>query len=162
VNAWLTTTLAAAMAVAVIAMGCGSDEDSGSASAGDSSSLSKAEFVKQANAACLKPRETALQEVAAYSQKHRSEGLSDTLLGRKAIKVVLLKTFEEEIAALRALGAPEGDEEEIDAMLAATQSALDEAKELPKTSSKEVESYFGDADKKLRQYGLTGCTKVSG
>jgi hypothetical protein len=161
-KALLATMLVAAIAIAAIVSGCGSDDDSTSSSAAsDSSSLSKAEFVKQANAACLGEREDSLEELATYQQRHRSEGLPEAVLAENAFKAVTLSTIEAEIAALRALGLPTGDDGGVEAILALLQADLDKATKLrAKLSSDEVEGYFVNANKKLRGYGLSSCTKA--
>jgi hypothetical protein len=160
VGAGLKTTLAAAMAIAalVMMMGCGGGEESSSAGDG-SPTLSKAAFIKRAGIVCYRARKGAFERVAAYSNKHRSEGLPEAVLTKKAIRAGLISTFDAELAALRKLGAPDGEGEEVEAILASLQTSLDEAKEWKKKSFDEVEDYFVDADKKLQDYGLTRCKK---
>lgn len=82
-------------------------------------------------------------------------------MARKAIRTVLLSVIAAEINDLQKLGAPEGDEQEIEAMLAAQEAALDEAK-ANKRKLEDVEDYFAEADKELRAYGLDECTKGTG
>lgn len=159
-NGRLTTILTATAAAAMIAVGCGSDDDATSGSAeGDSSSLSKETFVKRASAACSRPRESSLERVAAYQAQHRPDGLPKAELNRRAFRAGLLLTIEAEVAALRKLGAPAGDEEEIEAIITALQAALGEAKEGNRKSFDQVEDYFAGTDKMLQEYGLTGCMK---
>lgn len=163
----LGATMAVAMAIVLVAVGCGSsgggegDSASGSGSAeAVSSSPEQAEFVKQANAACLKEREDTLTQVGVYKNKYSSEGLSEEALTRKAIKTAILQTLEEEINALQELQPPEGDEEKVEAMLAAQQATFEEAKkQQAKLSTAAIEASFADSDEDLRAYGLTSCTK---
>lgn len=155
----MMTTLIAAIGIVAVALGCGGDDDSSSAdAAGDS--LGKAAFVKQANEACLEEREDSFEQVAAYQKKHRGEGGSQEEQMRRAIRAVLLSTIAAEIADLEALGMPEGDEQQVEAILASLEDAHEEAEEQTKTDpSKEVEDYFGAANKKLAGYGLESCQK---
>lgn len=178
----LKTMCAVAIAiVAVTAVGCGGGSDSTSSSSsagggtsssaeGGSSSLSKEEFVKQANAACLEARENSFAKIAAYEQHHRSQGLPQPILTQNAVRAVLLSTIEAEIPALRALGAPAGEEEKVEAMLAAQQAALEKAQKLRNKhyslqaakgfqASVEIENDFGGPDKEFVAYGLTSCIK---
>lgn len=168
--------LVAVAAIAVLAMGCGSSDDSqsatdsvgGSTASGEgagmprqeiaTSSLSRDEFVKQANRACSQARAGSLEEVAAYEKSHRSEGLPQAVLSENAIKTVTLSITETEIDALRRLGAPEGDEEEIKAIITALEKSSSEAKN-PAVGYREVSDKFADVNKKLQAYGLARCTK---
>lgn len=156
-NARLNMTLAVliAMAAMTMAMGCG-----GGGGSTSTAGLSKAAFIKQANAACLKEREDSIERVNAYAKKHLSEGLPRGVLTRTAIVAVDLATVEREIADLRKLPPPAEDEEEIEAILAAQQRALEMAKRpQAKSSPKIAVRYFVGANKKLRAYGLTECVK---
>lgn len=164
-NARWMTILAVVVAMTVVLSACGGGEDSTSASAAGesdgSSPPSKAEFVKQAAAACASERENSFEQIAAYTEKHGSEGLSQAALSRKAIRSVLLSVIAAELNDLQELGAPAGDEQELEAMLAAEQAALDEAK-ANKRKLEDVEDYFAKADKELQAYGLEECTKGTG
>lgn len=148
-----TTILLAVMGLVAVGVGCGSDE---------SESVSKATFIKRATAVCLKPRINTLQRVASYSEKHKSDGLSNAELGRRAIRVVVLSTIATEIEALRKLETPSGDAQKVEGIIAAQEKALDEAKARTHKSYDDIEDYFGDANKALANYGLAECSKGSG
>lgn len=155
--------LATALGVALIAAGCGDDDENGSASAsGDglaTSSLGKAEYVKQASAACVKERDNLLAKVNAYLEKHDSKNADEGVVLAGMYKAVVLPTVEAEIAAVRKLGAPEGDEDEIEAILAAQQKAVDEARQIKSAKTlEELEDPFMPASKMYRDYGFTACT----
>lgn len=164
-NIRLSPTLVAAFAIAVIAAGCGGADDSTSASesmSADSSSQTKAEFIKQANAACNKAREGGLEDVAAYTEKHRSPGVPEAVVAAKGLKLTLLSIIEEETKALRGLTPPPGDEEEIEAMLADIQRDFEKAKKVKAKADlhpEEIEDKFLDVDKQIRAYGLSSCVK---
>jgi hypothetical protein len=163
-NAQSMVSLAVASALCAFAMGCGDDDDSSSGGAPSdnpsitTSSLTKAQFIKQAGAACNKEREEVLQELSAYAERHK--GVPRDRLIANAFKAVFVPVVEKEIAAIRQLGAPEGDEEEVAEILAAEQEGIDQIKQLERAkSAPEFGSYFQAADEKLKAYGLTGCTK---
>jgi hypothetical protein len=158
------TVLAIAMAFAVFASGCGGDDSTSASAAGESdgsSSLSKAEFIKRAAAACASERENSFEQIATYSEKHRSDGLPEAVLAKRAVRATLLSIIAAELDDLQKLEAPAGDEQEVEAMLAAQQAALNEAK-ANKRKLEDVEDYFTDADKELQAYGLDECTKGTG
>lgn len=122
------------------------------------SSLDKQTFVKRANAICEKKRKSSIRKVGVYLEKHDTEGLPEAVLISRAFNAGLVPTIEEEMASIRKLGAPEGDEEEIEAILAAQQAAVDEVKELKKVASTEAfEDHFSEAAEQYRAYGLAAC-----
>ena len=164
-KARLMTILAAVIAIGAIGVGCGGDESTSAEAGGDSggtSSSSKAEFIKQASAACADQRKNTLSRIAAYSEKHQSEGLSEAELGQRAIRVVILSTIAGEIDALKQLDAPSGDEQEIEGIMAAQEKALDEARARAHKSYDDIEDYFVKASAELTDYGLPECSKGTG
>lgn len=154
----------AVVSVALVA-GCGGGDDDSSAAAGSdsgepisTSSLSKAEFVKQASAACRRERSDLLGDAYKYLGKKTSSGTPQDVAVADLGRTLVVPTVEAEAAAIRKLGAPAGDEEEIEEILAAQQEGIDEVKALKKADSIEVVlEPFADANKKLREYGFTAC-----
>ena len=180
-NARVIVLAAALFAIAAVAAGCGSDDESSSTTAaggqaagggstggggGESgggtaiqgSSLDKPEFIKKASAVCMKEREGLVEEVDSYLKKHEPEGKPQGLLFAQMVKAVLLPTIEAEVAAIRKLGAPSGDEEEVEAILAAQEQGVEEAKQLKRLESlEEVEGHFVVATERLFDYGFETC-----
>jgi hypothetical protein len=60
-----------------------------------------------------------------------------------------------EIDGLRALGAPAGDEQQVDAILNEAQSALDKTKQDPSVLANT--DPFKKANQDAKAYGLTAC-----
>lgn len=161
-NARLATIFVAVVAVVAIAVGCGGGDSSSSAggSTETTSSPEKEAFVKGANAACSKARTGDLNKVGVYEKAHRSQGLSETELSEDAFKAALLSTVEAEIAGMRKLAIPKGDEEEVEQFLSELEREASEARREEKTESlEEIEKRFATSDKELRAYELTECTK---
>jgi hypothetical protein len=147
------TFLTTVAVIAVLAAGCGS-----SSSSQDSSSLSKAEFLVKANAACDRERHGVLSRISSYLEQHGSEGKSEAELIADMAKAVLLPASRAETEALEALGAPPGDEKRIEAMLAAQRKAIAEVAALRRVTSIEaVENRFNQASDQFRAYGLESC-----
>lgn len=163
----LKTTLATAVAIAIFALGCGSDESSTSSTSansdsssanGDSSSPSKAEFVEQANAACQKEKKGALAKVALYTRVHRSDGLSQEALAKRAFNSAILSTVEGEIDALQEMTPPAGEEEAFQEMLAAKEAALRKAQKVELTAElPEINDLVTAPNKQIRSFGLDQC-----
>lgn len=137
------------LAIAILA-GCGGDS---------TSSLDKAEFIKQASAACARERKPLVNEAAAYLEKPAVEKQPNSTALANMSKAVVVPIIEAEIAAVRQLGAPEGDEEEVEAMLAAQQAGVEEVSGLQQAKSmEEVEAHFREATKLYEAYGFEACT----
>lgn len=160
VNARMTISLAAVVAIAAIAVGCGGGDSGSATSAGitvTTSSLDKAAFLKKANAACSKEREKLIPAIEAYFKKYAAK-LPENVLIASMAKAAMVPTVEAEIAAVRKLGAPAGDEDEIATILAAQQKAVDQVKTLKKAPSLEaVEGRFHRATKMYEAYGFASC-----
>jgi len=155
--------LPAVLAISAMVVGCGADEDSGSPAPSQgasvtTSSLSKEEFIKRAGEACNRARQNTLPELSAYAEKH--DDVPQEQMLANALREVFVPVVEQEMAAIKRLGAPSGDEEEIEAILAAQQEGIDRAKRLKRVkSAAEFPGYFDAADEKLLDYGLAGCSR---
>jgi hypothetical protein len=149
----------AAVAVALVVAGCGGGDSSTSSSAG---TISKEAFIKKADAICKKGSEQMQQGFATYLRKnkksivalrHPSKADYEGLIGG-----VLIPNLEREIEAIRALGAPSGDEQRIEEILTALEEGIETAENDPKAvthSSSEV--IFGIGSRLAKEYGLEVC-----
>jgi hypothetical protein len=164
------TVLMVLATLGAMAVGCGDDDEAGGGTSAEvtaggseesevtTSSLSKSQYVQRANRACEGVRADYLTELVSYTQKHRSEGKPRSELARDTIREVLLPIAEAESTALRELGAPAGDEEQIEAILAAQQKAIDELAEAQEELELgQVPTQFAAAGKLARSYGMGGC-----
>ena len=153
--------LVAVLALAAFAVGCGGDEDSAS---GESiqpvttSSLSKSEFIKQAEKACEEERENLLDEGVAYIKRKEAAGVPTPVVVAKMAKAVMIPTIEAEMQGMRDLGVPEGDEEEVEEFLASQQAGIENVKKLAKAQSiEQVETRFREAADLMREYGFVSA-----
>jgi hypothetical protein len=165
---WMTL-LAGAVVIAVVAAGCGdgdstagspdsqSDGGSGGGTVSESS-LSKAEYIKKAGAACRREREDLVGEASIYFAKHPSKGKQQGAVVADMARAVMVPTIEAEMAIVRETGAPKGDGKQIEEILRAEQEAVDEVKEQDEVQSiQAVLDYFGAVNNKYRDYGFTSC-----
>lgn len=143
--------------------GLGSREGSGPSGSENgttvtTSALSKAQFVKKANAICRREREELLTGLGTYFNEHKSKGKSPAETFADANRAVYLPIIEADIAKIRALGAPDGDEEEIEAFLEAQQEGVEELGEQKEVKSRfQIEAIFKPAGDLAREYGLKDC-----
>lgn len=160
VKSWLAFVVAAASA-AVIVVGCGGEDGDSQAAAGEenpiqTSSLSKSEFIERANVACRRTKRKLVGEAVAYLESHKGKPESVVLadLGRE----VLLPKAEAQLAAIRKLGAPEGDEEELEEIMAIEREEIARVRGLKKAESTfTLSKAFEGSSERFKEYGLHGC-----
>lgn len=162
-SVWLGRAALGVVAAALIAAGCGGGDESepASGSAVNSTQLNSKEFVKRANAICMRERADSFNQVAAYTREHRSEGLSEDALLKAATKAVLTQTVEDELAALRALEPSAPELSEFEAILAELRLAVEKVKreEGKSRTARDVTRDLGAADERLEALGLRRCRK---
>jgi hypothetical protein len=153
--------LIAGTLVVLVSSGCGGSGNSGANTDGgqgitvQTGSLSKAQFIKQADAICAKAVGKTRLAVQAYARQSRSS-LNDPKIDAKLINTVLLPEYKEEIDRIKALGAPSGDEEKIAAIIEETQQGLREAREDPVEFVNRT-SPFHKALRLGEAYGFNSC-----
>ncbi len=148
------TALGAVLAAGLI-VGCGGSGDS------STGTISKEAFIRKADAICKKGNEQLQKGFAAYLRnnkksilalRHPSKADYEGLIGG-----VLVPNLEKEIKAIRALGAPSGDEDRIEAMLAALEEGIETAENDPKAVTHSSEAIFGIGARMAKEYGLEVC-----
>jgi maltose-binding protein MalE len=157
----LIPVLAGVVAIAVIAAGCGSSSSSDSTSSGEASgsSLSKTEFIKEADAVCEEGNESLNAEAEEFAKEHNVNIKKPTTAQQEElISKVLGPALREQAKAIHALGAPSGEEAKVKAVVKAVEAAAKETEENP---SSLIEGKSGGpfvkADNLARAYGLNVC-----
>lgn len=145
-----------ALAAGLIAAGCGSDDNDDKQSFGTSvgsastASLSKADFVSQANSICKTANQELDQAGQALGQNPTPEELESFVADN------VTPTIQTELDAIRALGAPTGDEQTVDAILTAADAALQQVAADPSLLTSGGDP-FAEANQLADDYGLTVC-----
>ena len=144
--------LAAALSAAVLAA-CG-EESGGVPQPPPSDPLSRVEFLEQADAIC-------------HSTEARIEAAADDLLrpGRdprpgaveRVALTVVVPALETEVRAIRSLGAPAGDEAEVEAILAATERGIAAIGADPRGLADRVPAPLREAERLASAYGSRQC-----
>ncbi|HEX6455348.1 MAG TPA: hypothetical protein VF009_02375 [Solirubrobacterales bacterium] len=153
--------LAALAALAMIVAGCGG----GSSSTESTSSLTKAEFVKQGNEICAQGSKE-IQE--GFEKFAKEQGFSKKKKPSKAqleegIETVVIPKIRKEIEGIRALGIPAEEGAEAEAVLDAAEEALEKGEENPSLLAKEESAGpFAKVNKLSREFGLTKCGEEEG
>jgi hypothetical protein len=148
VKRWVAPITAVMMVVTgLTVVGCGGDE-SGTAS------ITKAAFVQKVNAACAKIQGQTQAEFRLYLES-QGDGLapSQADLGKKFVIGPKQQLVEE----LASLGAPSGDEDQIEAIVVAFEEGIEKAEEDPAQVARNSTEAFGTPEKLAAEYGLKGC-----
>jgi len=135
----------------LVAFGCGGGDDS----AVTTSSLSKAQFIKQANAICEQADEDQFAGMAKV-EKEVSGNIESQANEEEMVISGALPPIQREAEEIAALGAPSGDEEDVEALVVAIEGAVEEAEEDPIQG---LEKAFNEPDRLAAKYGFkrSGC-----
>lgn len=177
--------LLAALAAGAIFAGCGGSDDSegaangsngagaasGSAEAANGSTsgspepvaasqLSKQQYVKQANAICTRSREKRFEELDAFREENPIEGENgqDEYLAA-VLPEIYAPSMSSMLSELRDLGAPKGDEKQVEAIIVAFEDWVDTAEDLE--GDEPPSDFFNEVNRATTlagTYGLTQCT----
>ena len=147
----LIALLAGVVAIVVVAAGCGSSSGS------DSSSLTKAEFIKKADAICSRG-EKSIEDGA---EKFAKENNVDTEKPTKAqkeevITQVVAPNIRKQGEEISELGAPSGEDEKVEAIVTAVEEGADALEEEP-TTLFEGKNPLEHGSKLAKEYGLKVC-----
>jgi hypothetical protein len=140
---WL---LGSVTAVALIAAGCGGGDDDSDTTA---TSLTKAEWIAKADTICQQGSQEIEQAAKQQfgNQRPTAAEVQQFSLG------TAIPSTQTQVDKIRALGAPSGDEDEVNKILDTVQADIDEAK----SSGKVEDSAFADGNALAKQYGLKVC-----
>jgi hypothetical protein len=148
--------IAAAIVAALLVAGCGGSDDSSSGK-----SISKEEFIAKADAICKAGNERMEKELFKFLRQSRTGGSlrkPSVEQNEKFIVAVLIPNLKREIKEIKALGVPDGDEERIDALIAALEEGLKTAEDKTATvAAGTSDIVFGIASRLAGEYGATVC-----
>jgi hypothetical protein len=148
------------LAVPALAVGGCGTSDSGGGSTGSRLplSLTKAQFLKKANAICSRGNEEmARLDVAAW-ERYNPDGRPITDAVSDKVALALLPAREKELRRIRALGPPQGDEQYVDRMLDAWQEGIRRGREDHSSlRAGDTDFAFYEAYSMGLDYGLVEC-----
>jgi hypothetical protein len=144
--------LVGVLALPLLVAGCGGDDDSSSGP-----TISKAVFIKKADAVCAGGNKRLEVSFAHFLEKnknikHPSKADFEELVGEAVVP-----NLRREIKEIRALGAPDGDEDKVDGILTALEEGLETAESNPQLAAKSSEAVFGISSRLAKEYGLKVC-----
>ena len=142
------------IAVSFLIAGCGEESDEGGFSPVVSDPLSKVEFLRQADEICQSTEsriEAAADDLVTSKQDPSPEEVEEVAIG------IVVPALESEVAAIGAIGAPEGDEAKVEAILDATDAGIEEIEADPRALLDGVPDSLREAEELARAYGSKTC-----
>jgi hypothetical protein len=149
----------ALLPLALVALaGCGDDDADQTFPPGVSQPLEKVEFLAEADRIC---HSTNARVEAAADDLFRG-GEPPPAQTRRVVIGVAIPALEAEVRAIRALGAPAGDEREVDAIVDATERGIAEIRADPVAALDRPPARLREAGRLARAYGSRECGVPSG
>jgi hypothetical protein len=150
----LSATVAAVLAVsAIAAAGCGGSDDNDSSGL-ETSDLTKQEWITQADQICIEGDKDIGQQAGQFFDGKPTPAES-TQFSHEAV----LPSIQAQVARIRELGAPEGDEDQVEAMLDAVEEGLAKAET---DSSALQEGALDEGTALVQAYGAKACGADNG
>jgi predicted lipid-binding transport protein (Tim44 family) len=156
-NTRLIAIIGGIVAIALIVAGCGS----GDSTTDSTASLSKAEFVKQGNAIC----EAGNKEInAGFEEFSKEKEFSKKKQPTQAdfeegAEEIVVPSVSKQIDELSELSAPEGEEEQFEALLENAEAQLEKGEEDASLLADENNELFASVNKEAKALGLTSCAE---
>jgi hypothetical protein len=147
--------LALACSLGLSACGGSSDDQNDS-----TVTLSKASFIKKGDAICEKTDEAQADALQAYGKKNPN-GPANKAEQEQLIVDIGLGPIRVEAEELAELGAPEGQEQAIEAIITGIETATDKAEEDPASTIKAAGNPYNAVNKLAREFGFIVCAEVA-
>lgn len=145
--------LASLAALAILVAGCGGGGDSSEST----SSLTKAEFVKQGNAICAKGNKEIQEGFEEFEKEVGSQKQPTKAQLSEAIETIVLPAVRGQVEGIQDLEPPSGEEAKVEAITDAAEEALEKGEEDPAALTTEKADPFAKANEMANEYGLTKC-----
>jgi hypothetical protein len=157
----LIAVLVGVFAIGALVAGCGGGSDStGSESTGSESgtALTKAEFISQGDAIC----EQGNEEIEAGAEEFAEENEIDTQNPKTAqqeelVSEVIVPNLKKQAEEIDALGAPSGEEAEVEAIVEALETGTGDIEDEPGTLVEGNAASFDKANKLAKEFGFKVC-----
>ena len=149
-----TTIAAVAFLAAAPLTGCGGDDTATTFPAGVSRPIAKVQFLREADRIC---QSTNTRVQAAADDLLTGPAKPPPAQVRRIVLGVVVPTLRSEVRAIRALGAPAGDQRQVDGILAATERGIEQVAADPAGALDGPPPAFRQAGRLARAYGSNEC-----
>jgi len=154
-NKALLAVLVALAALAAGVAGCGGGDDGDT---GTTASLTKAEFLKQADAICKRENSKLESEFEEFAKESGFQGKEPSKEQNvEVIEEVLVPNVSNQRDEIEELGAPDGEEDKVEAILDALGEGIEEVEGDPEAVLDPQSDPFGKANELAGDYGLKAC-----
>jgi hypothetical protein len=143
---------AGVVAIVVVAAGCGGEDSSTGGP-----SISKEAFIAKVDAICKRGNGRVEVAFADFLEENKDLKRPKPADFEGLVGDVLVPSVKREIEEVRALGAPDGDEEDVDEMVDALEEGVETAERNPKAVTNSSDAVFGIASRLAEEYGLEVC-----
>jgi hypothetical protein len=154
------------MVSVVVMAGCGGSSDSGTTSAGGSAAtvaanpdLTKAELIKQGDVICEKTDKAQEAALKVYLKKH-PKATSSEKGEAQMVLVAGIPAIQVEAEELAELGAPSGEEEQVQAIVKGIEEATEKGRESPVSLVNGTKNPFLAVDALAAKYGFKVCNNA--
>ncbi len=162
----MLTAVLAALACVLVAAGCGSSSsDSDGSSSSDAPPITQALFVAKGDTICTDGRKEVEADFTAYLKKEKLKGIGES--GESAaetkkhetalVKTIALPALREQVEKIKALGLPEGAEDEAEEFLEAVEEDITIGEQDPQALFKNAKKTFAKSDKIAQEIGFEVC-----
>jgi hypothetical protein len=153
----LIALLALLAAAGLLVAGCGDDDESTTGSGG--AALSKAEYVKQANAICAAGSKEIAAEFEAFAKEHgideKNPPSKDQIA--EAAEEFLIPSIAAQVEEIGELSPPEGEEEPYETFVENAEAALEEGEDDPATFAEDDGGPFAEVNEEAIALDLQAC-----
>lgn len=135
--------------VAAIAAGCGGDDEA-------TASLSRQQFVKEANAVCKAGERERTEIIEGATKLFKPGEVLSKERKEEFVQTGAVDPYRKMTEQLTELGTPEGEEEQVEAVIEEMERAADKAEENPIKALTSI-APFAAANKAVTDYGIDSC-----
>lgn len=141
-----------ALVAALLAVGCGGEDEEIA-----TATVSKPEYMESLVTICDRTYASVRDEYEVYVKEHGENAFDDPDRIEEYTDTVLIPAREQQADEVRELGAPKGDEEEIESIVAAYEDGVAEAEEDPENAVKGAYGPWVPATELVKKYGAQDC-----
>lgn len=152
----LLTAAVAAAALVMLVAGCGGGDETTDETSGETVTLTKAEFIKQGDAICRDGNDASEKEAEEFAEENDFdlEKASEEQL-EEAVSEVLVSNLNRQVEELDALGAPEGDEDQVEEIIVSLEGVVGEIEDDPSVVFQDA--VLKEPGELAQEYGFKVC-----